>query len=158
MRPVHALLAEYAADHQNPVNRTLHAICVPIIVVSVLGLLRAVPVPPALAGASAFVNCATVPAALALLWYLRLSAPLGAGMAVALLLALAAVAALAQLPVPLWATSAAMFTLGWAGQFIGHGFEGRRPSFLRDLRFLLVGPLWVLDGLYRRIGMRVQPG
>jgi uncharacterized membrane protein YGL010W len=45
--------------------------------------------------------------------------------------------------------------VGWIGQFIGHGFEGKRPSFLRDLRFLLVGPLWVLAGLYRRLGLRV---
>jgi len=154
MRPVNVLLDAYAADHQNPANRVLHTICVPIIVIALIGLLRSLPVPAPAPRGSVLVNWATLSAALALAWYLRLSVALAAGMAVALLLALGATVLLARLPMPLWASSAGLFAAGWAGQFIGHGLEGRRPSFLRDLRFLLVGPLWVLDGLYRRLGFR----
>jgi uncharacterized membrane protein YGL010W len=36
-----------------------------------------------------------------------------------------------------------MFTAGWALQFIGHAFEGKKPSFTRDLRYLLIGPVWI---------------
>ena len=58
------------------------------------------------------------------------------------------------LPVPLWLSALVVFTLGWIGQFIGHYVEGRRPSFFRDLRFLLIGPLWVLAKLYAALGIR----
>jgi uncharacterized membrane protein YGL010W len=47
-----------------------------------------------------------------------------------------------------------LFIVAWIGQFIGHAIEGRRPSFFKDLQFLLIGPLWLLADLYRRIGLR----
>ena len=90
-----------------------------------------------------------------LLWYLRLSVRRARVMVVALAAALAVVAGLDRLLAPLWLLSAAIFVVGWIGPFIGRGVEGRGPSFFRDLRFLLVGPLWVLAKLYRRLGIRV---
>jgi uncharacterized membrane protein YGL010W len=69
--------------------------------------------------------------------------------------AVAIVAMLAELPAPLWLVSAAIFAVAWVGQFIGHAYEGKRPSFLRDLRFLLVGPLWLVAAAYARLGIRV---
>jgi uncharacterized membrane protein YGL010W len=47
-----------------------------------------------------------------------------------------------------------LFVLAWVGQFIGHRIEGKRPSFFQDLQFLLIGPLWLLADLYRRLGVR----
>jgi uncharacterized membrane protein YGL010W len=35
--------------------------------------------------------------------------------------------------------------LAWIGQFYGHKIEGKKPSFLKDLEFLLIGPLWVIQ-------------
>ena len=75
-------------------------------------------------------------------------------MLVAALLVAPLLAWLAELPVPLWLTALVVFTVGWIGQFIGHYVEGRRPSFFRDLRFLLIGPLWVLAKLYAVLGIR----
>ena len=46
-----------------------------------------------------------------------------------------------------------VFVVAWIGQFIGHHIEGKRPSFFTDLTYLLVGPLWTLNKLYRRIGL-----
>jgi uncharacterized membrane protein YGL010W len=57
------------------------------------------------------------------------------------------------LPWPLWATCLVIFVAAWIGQFIGHAFEGKRPSFTKDLQFLLIGPLWLLGHLYRRVGI-----
>lgn len=155
MTQVADLLAEYAADHRNPVNRQLHTVCVPTIVVSLIGLLWSIPVPGAGAALPAFVNWATVAVALALAWYVRLSPRLAIGMVAGAALALGIVVLLGRLQAPLWLTSAAIFVVAWIGQFVGHGFEGKRPSFFRDLRFLLVGPLWVLAGMYQRLGIRV---
>ena len=47
----------------------------------------------------------------------------------------------------------AIFVAAWIGQFIGHAYEGKRPSFFKDVQFLLIGPLWLLAALYRRLGI-----
>jgi uncharacterized membrane protein YGL010W len=52
-------------------------------------------------------------------------------------------------------TGAVVFVVAWIGQFIGHIYEGHRPSFLTDLVFLLVGPMWTLRKLYQRLGIAV---
>jgi uncharacterized membrane protein YGL010W len=36
-----------------------------------------------------------------------------------------------------------MFSVGWGFQFVGHLFEGKKPSFTRDLRYLAIGPVWI---------------
>lgn len=148
------LLAEYSADHQHPFNRLMHSICVPLIFVSLVGLLWALPVPAGLASRSPWVNFGTLALAGVTLYYLWLAPRLGAGMCLAALCIVPLVAYVATLPAPLWLTATAVFGIGWIGQFIGHYVEGRRPSFFRDLRFLLIGPLWVLAKLYAASGIR----
>jgi uncharacterized membrane protein YGL010W len=39
-----------------------------------------------------------------------------------------------------------VFVIAWIGQFYGHKIEGKKPSFLKDLQFLLIGPLWCMKG------------
>jgi uncharacterized membrane protein YGL010W len=48
---------------------------------------------------------------------------------------------------PLFYTSLLIFVVAWVGQFYGHHIEGKKPSFLKDLQFLLIGPAWVLEKL-----------
>ena len=148
------LLAEYSADHRHPFNRLMHSICVPVIFVSLIALLWAIPLPASLSSATAWLNFGTLALAGVTVYYLRLAPRLGVGMLLAALLIVALVAGAADLPWPLWATAVAAFVIGWIGQFIGHYVEGRRPSFFRDLRFLLIGPLWVLAKLYAALGIR----
>jgi uncharacterized membrane protein YGL010W len=154
MRSLSDWLSEYGESHQHPTNKLLHWICVPPIVLAVLGLLWSVPVPAALAAASPWVNWATLAAATALIYYLVLSRSLGAGVLLAFVALLAIVQGLAQLPWPLWVTSLAIFVVAWIGQFIGHALEGKRPSFFKDLQFLLIGPLWLIAAAYRRLRLR----
>ncbi|PZQ26355.1 MAG: DUF962 domain-containing protein, partial [Stenotrophomonas acidaminiphila] len=47
-----------------------------------------------------------------------------------------------------------VFVLAWIAQFIGHKIEGKKPSFLTDLTYLLIGPVWVLSKFYRKMGWR----
>jgi uncharacterized membrane protein YGL010W len=148
------LLAEYSADHQNPFNRLVHSICVPLIFMTILGLLWAIPVPGALAGTSPWLNFGTATLAGIVVYYLRIAPRLGVGMLLAGLIMVPLIALADGLPWPLWLTALTVFTVAWIGQFIGHYVEGRRPSFFRDLRFLLIGPLWVLSKLYAAIGIR----
>lgn len=138
MRTIDTLLAQYGDSHRNPVNEWVHIVCVPLIVFSVLGLLWSVHAVLALAGSAA-----------ALAYYAKLSRPLALGMLTMLALMLAVLAALQ--PVVILPLALVIFVLAWIGQFIGHQIEGRKPSFLDDLRFLLIGPLFVLGFLYRRL-------
>ena len=138
MRTIDTLLAQYGGSHRNHVNEWVHIVCVPLIVFSLLGLLWSVHPSVALLGSI-----------LALYYYYKLSRPFAAGM----LAMLAAMLGLLLLmpPLTILPASLALFVLAWIGQFIGHQIEGKKPSFLDDLRFLLVGPLFVLGFLYRRL-------
>jgi uncharacterized membrane protein YGL010W len=60
----------------------------------------------------------------------------------------------ASLPFAVWKTCLALFVLAWIGQFIGHKIEGKKPSFLHDLVFLLIGPAWLLHFVYKKLGVR----
>ena len=136
-RTIDLLLAQYSESHLHPANELIHFICVPVIVFTLLGLLWAIH--PLLAVAATLAS---------LCYYARLSMPFALGM---LLMAAVMLAVLAALPpetvLPL---SLAVFVLAWIGQFIGHKIEGKKPSFFDDLRFLLIGPLFVLGFVYRR--------
>ncbi len=137
-RDIDVLLACYAESHRNPVNELIHFVCIPAIVFSLLGILWAIHPVVALAVVAA-----------ALVYYTRLSKPFALGMA-----AMAAVmlGLLTMLPEgTVLVTSIGVFVLAWIGQFIGHHIEGKKPSFFDDLRFLLIGPLFVLSFLYRRM-------
>jgi uncharacterized membrane protein YGL010W len=138
MRTIDTLLAQYGESHRNHVNEWVHIVCVPLIVFSLLGLLW-----------SAHPSVALLGSILALYYYYKLSRPFAAGM----LVMLAAMLGLLLLmpPLTILPVSLALFVLAWIGQFIGHQIEGKKPSFLDDLRFLLVGPLFVLGFLYRRL-------
>jgi uncharacterized membrane protein YGL010W len=154
MRTLTEWLGEYGESHQNATNKLLHWICVPPIVLSVLGLLWSIPVPQSFAALSPWLNWATISVVLALVYYLVLSPALTLGIALGFGVMLFIVQSLDTLPWPLWATSIAIFVVGWIGQFIGHAVEKKRPSFFKDMQFLLIGPLWLIAALYRWLGIR----
>ncbi len=157
MRTVTQWLDEYGDSHRNPVNKGLHWLCVPPIVISVIGLLWSLPVPEVAGTLSPWLNWATIAAALSLVYYFTLSPPLAIGSVVVFAAMFAVVLALARLAWPLWQTCAVIFVVAWIGQFIGHVLEGKRPSFFKDLQFLLIGPLWLLAFIYRGLGLPYTP-
>ncbi|HWM29517.1 MAG TPA: Mpo1-like protein [Woeseiaceae bacterium] len=158
MRTMQQWLDEYGESHRHPTNKTIHWICVPAILFSVLGLLWLVPVPRFAATLGSWVNWATLSMLLAAIYYLLLSPALALGMTVIALLMFAAIYWL-ELTVtfPPWMLFVTIFVVAWIGQFIGHQVEGRKPSFFKDVQFLLIGPAWLLDDLYRHFGTRHAP-
>ena len=153
MRRVADWLGEYGESHIDPTNKLLHWVCVPLIVLALMGMVWSIPVPGVFAEVSPWLNWATLGAALALVYYASLSVRLAVGIAIAFAAMFAIVAALEELPWPLWMTSLVIFVAAWIGQFIGHAIEHKRPSFFKDVQFLLIGPLWLLAALYRRLGI-----
>lgn len=155
MRSMQDWLDSYSADHQNPINQRLHWLCVPPIVWSVIALLWTIPVPARFLQPGAWAVLAMF---LAFAWYWKRSHRLGGG----LLLAFGALALLTGVlfnrlgAVDLRWLALGVFVVAWIGQFIGHRFEGRRPSFLTDLSYLLVGPAWLMEKLLRRLGFKAS--
>ncbi|HEX6550528.1 MAG TPA: Mpo1-like protein [Gammaproteobacteria bacterium] len=153
MRSIHNWLDEYGESHRNPVNKRLHWICVPLIVLSLIGLLWSIPVPHDWAARSAFLNWGVLFILLALVYYYMLAWRLALGMTVLTCIVCGVIYAANRLSVPLWLLSLSVFVLAWIGQFIGHKIEGKKPSFFKDIQFLLIGPLWLLAFVYRRAGL-----
>jgi uncharacterized membrane protein YGL010W len=137
-RTIDALLAQYAESHQHPTNELIHFVCVPVIVFTLLGILWSISPLLALIASEA-----------AVWYYFRLSRSFALGMF--LMSALMLGILLTMPPFTVLPLSLALFVVAWIGQFIGHQIEGKKPSFLDDLRFLLIGPLFVLGFLYRRL-------
>lgn len=154
MRTADEWFSEYGESHRNQINKTIHWICVPAIVFSLIGLLWSLPVPAAFAGISPWLNWSSLFVTAAMLYYFALSWPLALGMLLVSVAVLAGNYELAQLEIPLWQISIAIFVIAWIGQFIGHKIEGRKPSFFKDIQFLLIGPIWLLGFVYRKLGIR----
>lgn len=152
MRSIHSWLDEYGESHRNPVNKRLHWICVPLIVLSVIGLLWSIPVPRIWAADSALLNWGVLFIVLALAYYYLLAWRLALGMTVITCIMCAVIYAANRFSLPLWLLSLGVFVLAWIGQFVGHKIEGKKPSFFKDIQFLLIGPLWLLAFVYRRAG------
>jgi uncharacterized membrane protein YGL010W len=151
MRTVEQWLQEYGESHRDATNKTLHWICVPIIVVSVIGLLWSLPTPASWREISPLLNWGSIFLAASILYYMMMSISLALGMALFVALVMLSILGLQNLPWPLWSVCLALFVLAWIGQFIGHHYEGRRPSFFKDIQFLLIGPLWLLSFVYRKL-------
>lgn len=153
MKTLNQWFDEYAVSHQNTTNKKIHYVCVPAIFFSIVGLLMSIP--------SEFLannlklhqpiieNWAVVVVVLVLIFYIRLSVVMAAKIAVFALICLVLNYYISQF-VSLSIFSIAVFGVAWVGQFYGHSIEGKKPSFLKDLQFLMIGPAWVVQNLFSK--------
>jgi uncharacterized membrane protein YGL010W len=136
MKTLNTWLAEYGESHQNQTNKRIHWLCVPAILFSLVGISWHI---------STVLTIVLL--ALMLLFFVRLSKPLFLALGLLLLLMLALVA---TLPVGS-GFYIGLFVVAWIGQFYGHKIEGKKPSFFKDLQFLLIGPAWCMDALMQKV-------
>ena len=155
MRKIDLLLSEYGESHQNITNKIIHWFCVPAIFFSVVGLIAAIPsgIVQSLLGENPYANWATVMLVVTLAYYVTLSIPLSAGMMLFGALCLYLARVIAESGYSLWMVSLGIFAVAWVIQFYGHHVEGKRPSFLKDVTFLLIGPAWLMHFIYKKIGI-----
>ncbi len=135
-RRIDQLLAHYGESHQHPVNERIHFIAIPLIMLSLIGLIFCIH--PWLA--YAFMAASMV-------YYARLSLVFLLAMGVWTVALLALVHAMGEARLPL---CVAIFVGAWVLQFIGHKLEGKKPSFFEDVQYLWVGPLFVLRPLLQK--------
>ncbi len=144
--------AEYGESHQDHANEVIHWICVPVIFYTVMGFVWSVPVPGFVSAAAPWFNWAQPVVLLVLAFYFRLSAPLALGLLGLMSFCYLLLETQRLLcPFAVWKSSLILFVAAWIGQFVGHKIEGKKPSFLQDVQFLLIGPAWLLHFVYRRL-------
>ena len=136
MKTVTEWFDEYSESHQNKTNKIIHWACVPAILFSIIGIL---------AQFSAMLTALIL--VLTLVFYARLDLVLAVAMA-ALLFVMAWL--IVVLPVET-GFYIGVFVIAWIGQFYGHKVEGKKPSCLKDLQFLLIGPLWCMDAYLGKV-------
>ncbi|MRI32744.1 hypothetical protein EOPP23_07055 [Endozoicomonas sp. OPT23] len=140
MKTINEWFDAYGESHQNPINKLIHWICVPAIMLSIIGMLWAL---------SPWLVYAVM--AVTLIFYLSLSVPLSAIMLVIYAFMITIAEAMGS---SLLSVSICIFVVAWIFQFIGHSIEGKKPSFFDDVKFLLVGPLWCLSFLFDRWNLK----
>jgi uncharacterized membrane protein YGL010W len=155
MRTADQWLNDYGDSHRNPANKLLHWVCVPVIVWCVIGLLWLLPFPNVVRATLPAANWGSIAVIAALVYYSMLSVRLALGALPLLLAFLWSIDRFERSALlPLWSVCAGLFVLAWIGQFVGHAIEGKRPSFFKDMQFLMIGPLWLLADAYRKLGIR----
>ena len=156
-RPVDVYFDKYSESHQNHTNEIIHWICVPAIVFSLFGLIWAIPFPylELLGKYNGYLNWASFLIAFAIYYYYKLSPVLSYFMLLLMMLFSAGIVYLEKMhntagwPL-MWQVCLGIFVIAWIGQFIGHKIEGKKPSFLDDLKFLLIGPIWLLHFILKK--------
>lgn len=153
MRTLQQWFDEYAVSHQNPTNKAIHYICVPAIYFSIVGLLMSIPSTIITSALNLNIpiveNWAFIVLLFVLVFYIRLSVAMAFKIAILSGICLVLNYYIGQM-VPLWIFSIGVFVLAWIGQFYGHNIEGKKPSFLKDLQFLLIGPAWVVENIFSK--------
>lgn len=134
MRDITSLFADYASYHQTKGNKLFHRLGIPMIMLSLIGMLARVGV--------GYLNAAVGLILLATVVYFMLEWRLAIAM-----LFVSAVFYVAGAAMPLW-LNVALFVLGWIFQFIGHSvYEHKAPAFMKNFLHLLIGPMWILNDL-----------
>ncbi len=159
-RPVDVLFDKYAESHQNQTNELIHWICVPLIVFSLLGFVWQIPFPHLdfLGKYNGFINWASFLIAFSMYYYFTLSPVLFFLMIWIIGLMSYGIVQI-ELLIGLGSGTAyliylSIFILAWIGQFIGHKIEGKKPSFLDDVKFLLIGPIWLLHFVCKKVRLK----
>jgi len=160
MRKIDSLLSQYAESHQTKFNKAVHYFCVPAIFFSLIGLISMIPTGGFLSNSvpsylSPFMHFGTLFILIGSLYYLRLSLPLFFGMLIFSILVLVGIYQIQIANIaPFWTIMVGIFVIAWIIQLVGHKHEGKKPSFIEDLQFLMVGPAWTISHIFD--GLRIK--
>ena len=158
MKTINDLLSEYSQHHQNPTNKSIHWICVPLIMFSSLGILYSFGFPHWATDLFPLFSYAFMLVLFSFGYYFLKSFPISIGMLIiGVLMLWVQDIIVKQIGYrDLFILNAVIFVIAWIGQTIGHRIEGKKPSFMKDLQFLLIGPAWLLGNIYKKWHMNLD--
>lgn len=154
MRKIDSLLNEYGKSHQTKFNKSVHYFCVPAIFFSLIGIFSMIPtgnifqdiVPNSLLP---FIHFGTLIILIGSLYYLKLSFKLFVSMIIFSIIVLIGIQQIQLITIiPFWASMVGLFIIAWIIQLIGHNHEGKKPSFIKDIQFLMIGPAWTISHIF----------
>ena len=153
MKKIDFWLDKYAESHQNSTNKLIHWFCVPIITFTLLGLLSFIK----FSFLRYNINFSYILFFFALLFYIRLSLSLTIGMGIFAGGSILIINKISHIFTSneLITYYIIAFIVAWIGQFIGHKIEGKKPSFVEDIKFLLIGPAWLLSFVYKKLNIKI---
>ena len=152
MKSINEWLSEYGESHQNSTNKKVHFICVPLIFFSIIGILYSVKLVHVFGIEITLAHVMLVGVAI---YYFFLSVPIAIGMVLYAIFCLILCYAIEWGIGHLLIISILLFVLAWVAQFYGHNIEGKKPSFLKDVQFLLIGPAWIMSFLLKKVGFYI---
>jgi uncharacterized membrane protein YGL010W len=152
MKTMNDWLNEYGESHQNGTNKLIHWICVPSIYFSIVGLLYCIKLPFEIGTMQ--MNIAVLITFFVVIYYFLLSKSLMIGMLLFSCLCLLVSFLIEKAGISLWIFCIVLFAAAWIGQFYGHKIEGKKPSFLKDIQFLMIGPAWLMSFVYKKVGIK----
>ncbi|NOT36403.1 MAG: DUF962 domain-containing protein [Saprospiraceae bacterium] len=157
MRKIDYLFNTYGESHQNVTNKLIHWFCIPAILFSLVGLLMLIPV-PFIVEENSWLNWGTIIMFLASIYYFSVSRMLMIGFILVFGAIVYCNVKLNEICIhnsySTWIVLLLIFIIAWIGQFIGHKIEGKKPSFLQDIQYLLIGPAWLLSFIYKKLGLK----
>lgn len=154
MKDLQTWLDLYGESHQNKFNKLVHWICVPCIFFSILALLSLIHIPYLESWLTPETsNLATIFIAFGLLFYLSLSKIMFVSIGLFTLLCYQGIFILNELG-NTFEFALGLFIIAWICQFIGHKVEGKKPSFFDDLKFLLIGPAWLIAFILKKLNIK----
>ena len=153
MRKLDQWLNAYGESHRDHTNKTIHWICVPLIFFSMVGFLFCIKLPVQLLTIQ--LNTAFITSFILAIYYMRLSSTLWIGLVLFIGLCLWICTLIEKNGLMLWLICLIIFSGAWVGQFYGHKIEGKKPSFLKDIQFLLIGPAWLMSFIYRKLNIKI---
>tara|TARA_B100000401_G_C52779074_1_gene707321 strand:- start:1104 stop:1565 length:462 start_codon:yes stop_codon:yes gene_type:complete len=144
---------EYAKYHKNKTNKIIHWICIPLIMFSLLGLLSLMTL---FTYNSVAISALWFFIIFAIGYYIKLSKSLALGMTIISICFIYFIELINQNFInQKFEIFLGIFIISWIGQFIGHKIEGKKPAFVKDLQFLLIGPLWLLSYIYEKLDIKL---
>jgi len=144
---------EYAKYHKNKTNKIIHWICIPLIMFSLLGLLSLMTL---FTYNSVAISALWFFIIFAIGYYVKLSKSLALGMTIISICFIYFIELINQNFInQKFEIFLGIFIISWIGQFIGHKIEGKKPAFIKDLQFLLIGPLWLLSYIYEKLDIKL---
>jgi uncharacterized membrane protein YGL010W len=147
MKTIDQWLTEYASSHENPTNKLIHRICVPLIFFTIGAFFYCVPLYTFSGGFH--LTLAHVVLLFIAIYYFTLSIPLALGMILYSSLCVALCGVIQEYSHGnLGWIALAIFVVAWIFQFWGHSIEGKKPSFFKDIQFLMIGPAWVMKSAF----------
>lgn len=126
---------------------------IPLLVAALIGMLWSAPVPPAFRDVSPAINYATLFIMATFVYYCILSVSLGLGAFVLLLVATIPSVLADRADLPLGPSATVLFVTVFAWQLTGTKLATGRMLIVRNLQYLMLGPMWLIRETYRHLGL-----